>query len=423
LQNKIALNDRETYECLFKEYWEIIKVEERLTSEHVFAAQPDFRTCKPFQHHKENSKGEEKKVQNELKEGSRSDAIFAESPDYKKFESLLHHKKVSEVEEAQNEVKEGFTGDVTYVAHADYEKFKSFKHHKKISKVEEEEEESEDEEESEEEESEEEEEDDEEEESDEGNGLMSFTSDEDSKSAKRKRSNAEEFVGWGSKPLISFLESIGKHGTEPLTKWNVNSLIHEYIKVKSLDHPRYKEKFLPDERLFPIFKKKVVSKGDIYYLLEFHIAKRMDDSFEDKNNVQISNSSLDQHLNAKKSCIQSNLSTLIGKPPLRKGESFIKHSHFASINAHNIKLIYLKRSLVLEFSKQPESFLGKIVGTFVRARMDSNDPRQGKSYHLVRVSGNKFDTDLILCVHHFHSFFFCMLFHICSCSFSLLLMS
>ncbi|XP_027933417.1 zinc finger CCCH domain-containing protein 19-like [Vigna unguiculata] len=389
--NKIALNDRETYECLFKEYWEIIKVEERLTSEHVFAAQPDFRTCKPFQHHKENSKGEEKKVQNELKEGSRSDAIFAESPDYKKFESLLHHKKVSEVEEAQNEVKEGFTGDVTYVAHADYEKFKSFKHHKKISKVEEEEEESEDEEESEEEESEEEEEDDEEEESDEGNGLMSFTSDEDSKSAKRKRSNAEEFVGWGSKPLISFLESIGKHGTEPLTKWNVNSLIHEYIKVKSLDHPRYKEKFLPDERLFPIFKKKVVSKGDIYYLLEFHIAKRMDDSFEDKNNVQISNSSLDQHLNAKKSCIQSNLSTLIGKPPLRKGESFIKHSHFASINAHNIKLIYLKRSLVLEFSKQPESFLGKIVGTFVRARMDSNDPRQGKSYHLVRVSGVEFD--------------------------------
>ncbi|QCD77604.1 hypothetical protein DEO72_LG1g1231 [Vigna unguiculata] len=117
----------------------------------------------------------------------------------------------------------------------------------------------------------------------------------------------------------------------------------------------------------------------------------MDDSFEDKNNVQISNSSLDQHLNAKKSCIQSNLSTLIGKPPLRKGESFIKHSHFASINAHNIKLIYLKRSLVLEFSKQPESFLGKIVGTFVRARMDSNDPRQGKSYHLVRVSGVEFD--------------------------------
>ncbi|KAG2395273.1 uncharacterized protein HKW66_Vig0073510 [Vigna angularis] len=335
--NKIALNDRETYECLFKEYWEIIKVEERLTSADVFAAQPDFRTCKHFQHHKKNSKGEEKEVQNGLKEGWRSDAVFAASPDYKKFDSLLHHKKVSNVEEDQNEVKEGFTADVTFAARAEYK------------------------------------------------------NDEDSKPAKRKRSNSEEFVGWRSKPLISFLASIGKHETEPLTKWNVNSLIHEYIKEKSLDHPRYKGKFLPDERLFPIFRKKVVSKRDIYYLLEFHIAKKMEDSFEDENNVQISNSSLDEHLIAKNSCTRSNLSTLIGKPPLKKGDFFIKHSHFASINAHNIKLIYLKRSLLLELSKQPESFLGKIVGTFVRARMDSNDSRQRKSYHLVRVLGVEFD--------------------------------
>ncbi|BAT87926.1 hypothetical protein VIGAN_05135100 [Vigna angularis var. angularis] len=394
--NKIALNDRETYECLFKEYWEIIKVEERLTSADVFAAQPDFRTCKHFQHHKKNSKGEEKEVQNGLKEGWRSDAVFAASPDYKKFDSLLHHKKVSNVEEDQNEVKEGFTADVTFAARAEYKKFKSFKHHKKISKVEEEEEEeSEDEEESEEGEEEDEEEEseegEEEEESEEGNGLMSLSSDEDSKPAKRKRSNSEEFVGWRSKPLISFLASIGKHETEPLTKWNVNSLIHEYIKEKSLDHPRYKGKFLPDERLFPIFRKKVVSKRDIYYLLEFHIAKKMEDSFEDENNVQISNSSLDEHLIAKNSCTRSNLSTLIGKPPLKKGDFFIKHSHFASINAHNIKLIYLKRSLLLELSKQPESFLGKIVGTFVRARMDSDDSRQRKSYHLVRVLGVEFD--------------------------------
>ena len=385
MQNKIALNDRETYECLFKEYWEIIKAKERLTREDVFSAQPDFRTCKPFQYHKKNRTGEEEEVKNELKEGLSSDDIFSASLDYKKFEPLLHHKKVSKTEEeVQNEVKEGLTGDDTFAAQTGFKKFKGFLHHKKISKVEEEESEEEE------------------------NDLRSWTSDEDSKSAlqsaKRKRSNSEEFVGWGSKPLIGFLASIGKHETEPLTKWAVNSLIHEYINEKSLDHPRDKGKFLPDERLFPVFRKKVVSKRDIYYLLGFHFAKKMDDPSEDKNNVQISNSSLDKHPNAKKIC-GSRLSSLIGKPPLRKGDYFIKHSQFASINAYNIKLIYLKRSLVLELSKQPESLLGKIVGTFVRARMDSNDSRQGKSYHLVRVLGNKFHTDLILCAHYFHSFF------------------
>ncbi|KAK7332831.1 hypothetical protein VNO80_29587 [Phaseolus coccineus] len=390
--NKIALNDRETYECLFKEYWEIIKVKERLTREDVFSAQPDFRTCKPFQYHKKNRKGEEEEVPNELKEGLTSDDIFAASLDYKKFEPLLHHKKVSETEEeVQNEVKEGLTGDDIFAAQTGFKKFKGFLHHKKISKVEEEEE---SEEEVEAEESEEEEGEEEEESEEEENDLMSWTSDEDSKSAlqpaKRKMSNSEEFVGWGSKPLISFLASIGKHETEPLTKWAVNSLVHEYIKEKSLDHPRYKGKFLPDERLFPVFRKKVVSKRDIYYLLGFHFAKKMDDPSEDKNNVQISNSSLDQHPNAKKIC-GSRLSSLIGKPSLRKGDYFIKHSQFASVNAYNIKLIYLKRSLVLELSKQPQNFLGKIVGTFVRARMDSNDYRQGKSYHLVRVLGVEFD--------------------------------
>ena len=43
------------------------------------------------------------------------------------------------------------------------------------------------------------------------------------------------------------------------------------------------------------------------------------------------------------------------------------------------------------------------VGTFVRAKVDSNDSRQRKSYHLTRVLGTKLHTDLILCADHFLS--------------------
>ncbi|KAI9127473.1 hypothetical protein K1719_002032 [Acacia pycnantha] len=62
-------------------------------------------------------------------------------------------------------------------------------------------------------------------------------------------------------------------------------------------------------------------------------------------------------------------------------------SCFASINAENIKLIYLKQSLVIELSKQPESFEDKVIGTFVKIRTDPTDHRQGNHCHLVRVIG------------------------------------
>ena len=380
------MDDRETYECLFKEYWEIIKAKERLSTEDVFSAQPDFARWNPFQYHKRIRKDGEEEVQNELREGCTSDDFLAASVDYRMFKALQPHKKNSKGKKEQNEVKEGLTGEENFAAQTDCKKFKGFLHHKKISKVVEEKEESE-------------EEDEEEESEEEENDLMSALL-----PVKRKRSNSEEFVGWGSKPLMSFLASIGKHETEPLTRWAVNSLIQEYINKKSLDHPRYKGKFLPDERLFPLFRKKVVSKRDIYYLLEVHFAKKMDYSSKDKNNGQTSNSSLGKQLNDKITWTSS-LSSLIGKPLLRKGDVVIKHSHFASISADNIKFIYLKRSLVLELSKQPESFLDKMVGSFVRARMESNDPRQARPYHLVRVLGNKFHTYLIRFAHYVHSFY------------------
>ncbi|KAK7397347.1 hypothetical protein VNO78_18516 [Psophocarpus tetragonolobus] len=184
----------------------------------------------------------------------------------------------------------------------------------------------------------------------------SWASDEDNKPAQQKRNNSEEFVGWGSKPLISFLASIGKYETEPLAQWDVNSIIHEYIKEKNLDHPRDKGKFFPDERLFPIFRKKVISKRCIYSLLGIHFAKELDDSPVEKNDDQIRNSSTNKHLNNQATCMESRLSSLIEKPLLKKGDFFIKHSRFASINT-----------------------------------VDSNDSRERNSHHLLRVLGVEFD--------------------------------
>ena len=276
MQNKISVDGRETYEGLFKEYWEIIKANEGLTIDNVSAALTN-----------------NKKVMN----------------------SLLR-RNVNEGEEEKQNDSVSWDGDEDYM------------------------------------------------------GKL--------KSTKRKMSNSLEFLGWGSKPLLSFLASIGKYHTEPLTQWCVRSLIYEYIKEKNLYHPKDKKKFLPDEKLFPIFRKKVVSQNQIYPLLEFHFAEKLDDRDGEENNDQTP-------------CMESRLSGLIGKPLLKKGDLFIKASCFVSISASNINLIYLKRSLVLELSKQLESFMGKVVGAFVRVKEESSDCRQMKSHHLVRVVGSKLD--------------------------------
>lgn len=310
LQNRISLDDEETYECLFKEYWKNVKVKEGLTGDDFSAAQPNYRKSKRFVHHTSCIEGEEEK-QND------------------------------------SNGNENYTG----------------KHKEKQN---------------------------------DSNGDEDYTGKH--KWTKRKRYNSNEFVGWGSKPLFSFLTYIGRYEIEPLTQSEVKSLIYAYIKEKNLHHPTDKRKFLPDDKLFPIFRKKVMSKYQIFRLLEFHLAKELDDSAAEKNHDQNKSISTDKHINNQATCIESRLSGLVGKPLLKKGDVLIKPSCFASINAKNINLIYLKRSLVLELSKQHESFVSKVVGAFVRAKVDLDDHKQRKSYHLLRVIGNKLHAYLILCL-------------------------
>jgi chromatin remodeling complex protein RSC6 len=272
LQKKIDLNDRETYECLFKEYWEIVKRKEGLTEEDVSAALPNNRKRNDFVPHTSCSEGEEEK---------------------------------------QNDSN-----------------------------------------------------------SNEDDTSMR-------KRNKQKRYSSMEFDGWASKPLANFLASIGRYETEPMIQWGIKSLICEYIKENNLYHPKDKKKFFPDDKLFPIFKKKVVRMSQIYPLLESHITKKSDDSAVNENHDQNKNCSTDN----------KHIDDETEKPRLEKGDLSIKYGCFASINAKNVTLIYLKRTLVLDLSKQPESFVSKVVGTFVRARVDSNDHKLWNSYHLVRVIG------------------------------------
>ncbi|URD73549.1 Plus-3 domain [Musa troglodytarum] len=90
-------------------------------------------------------------------------------------------------------------------------------------------------------------------------------------------------------------------------------------------------------------------------------------------------------------------------------------SCYASIVRKNINSVYLKRSLIMEFLKSPDTFEEKVTGCFVRVKVDPEDfyfvPE--KRYKLGQVTGVKkalqtykvgtMSTDVVLRVSNYHA--------------------
>ncbi|KAL5572201.1 hypothetical protein UlMin_021798 [Ulmus minor] len=204
---------------------------------------------------------------------------------------------------------------------------------------------------------------------------------------KRNKSKKQEFIGWGSKPLIEFLKSIGKYTTEQLNHYEVDSIIKEYIRERKLLDPEKKHKVICDEKLYSIFRKKSLMKSKILYLLESHFVESSDDS-EDENEYKICLRNKDENTVAAPTCKKQRTLSLDENTPEKEVCEVFKESGFASIVAENIKLIYLRKSVVEDLLKQPESFEGKVIGSYVRVKTDRRDYLQRRSsYQLLPVTG------------------------------------
>ncbi|KAK6921249.1 Plus-3 domain [Dillenia turbinata] len=209
---------------------------------------------------------------------------------------------------------------------------------------------------------------------------------------ERKKAKRMEYIGWGSKPLIDFLNSIGEDTTHKLSQYDVINIVNVYIHKMKLADPIKKKTIHFDEKLYSLFgkKKKKVSRFKINELLDDHFSENIqhsegetgcssddkDSSHDEDENVFVSGT------REKKEC--SNM-----KPPKKKVNCNVVENCFASIVASNIKLIYLRRSLVTDLVRQPETFEEKVVGCFVRVRSDPNNYLQKNSHQLVQVKGIK----------------------------------
>ncbi|KAJ7967958.1 Zinc finger CCCH domain protein [Quillaja saponaria] len=204
-------------------------------------------------------------------------------------------------------------------------------------------------------------------------------------SLKRKvNTKKKEFIGWGSRTLIEFLNFIGKDTRKELSQHDVNSIITGYCKENKLFHPEKKRKVICDEQLQSLFGRKSVNKNSIFNLLTAHLAENVEQMEEDE--VEYSSDDRGELVpvgHERRKALSSS------KKHHKELVPEVQQSCLASIVTENIKLVYLKRSLVEELLKQPETFDGKLIGSFVRIKSDPNDYLQKNYHQLLQVTGAK----------------------------------
>ncbi|GAA0156215.1 hypothetical protein LIER_38236 [Lithospermum erythrorhizon] len=198
---------------------------------------------------------------------------------------------------------------------------------------------------------------------------------------QKGRSSKMEFDGWASKSLIQFLRLIGKDTIESLSEQEVTSIINDYIRHHKLTDPKMKKRILCDAHLQSLFRKKVVHKNKIKDLLEAHFYENQQESEEVEDEMEC-DLDVDNYKGKEKGKREA-------PKKEREREASVPQSRFAAIVGENLKLVYLKKSLVYELHKQPESFKDKITGCFVRAKAHPHDIYQRNSHLLMRVTGVK----------------------------------
>ncbi|XP_057809204.1 uncharacterized protein At5g08430-like [Salvia miltiorrhiza] len=197
------------------------------------------------------------------------------------------------------------------------------------------------------------------------------------------RSSKDDFIGWGSRSLIDFLSSIGKRTDKKLSQQDVTSIVNTYVKENNLLHPEKRKMILCDARLQSLFRKKQTNKNKVYDLLEVHFAENYDESEKD----ELGYDSEDDDSGILDVCKNQRKLNTVRKSPKEELANNVPFGCFASIVVENVKLVYLRRSLLLELLKQPKSFAEKVVGCFIRVKSDPYDYCSRNSHQLIRVRG------------------------------------
>ncbi|XP_011025907.1 PREDICTED: zinc finger CCCH domain-containing protein 44 [Populus euphratica] len=196
---------------------------------------------------------------------------------------------------------------------------------------------------------------------------------------------------WATKELLDFVSHMKNGDMSALSQFDVQSLLLEYIKRNDLRDPHQKSHIFCDSRLIKLFGKEHVGHFEMLKLLEYHFLVKEKSPVDETTLMGVSNAGGGQVEAAGNSDSQ----LVTGSDRRRKTRKKMDDrgpqingnpEDYAAIDVHNIRLLYLKRSLMENLMDDAGKFHEKVVGSFVRIRISGGDQKQDM-YRLVQVVG------------------------------------
>ncbi|KAF4369619.1 hypothetical protein G4B88_021424 [Cannabis sativa] len=222
--------------------------------------------------------------------------------------------------------------------------------------------------------------------------VKSRTKDKDSRKATRATASGGQSAGdnnaWASKELLEFVMHMRNGDISPLSQFDVQALLLEYIKRNKLRDPRRKSQIICDSRLQNLFGKPRVGHFEMLKLLESHFLAKEDSHTDDLQGSVVDTEASQLEADGNDDGVGKSGKDKKRKSR-RKGDGKGPQSNlddYAAIDNHNINLIYLRRNLVEDLIDDTANFHDKVVGAFARIRISGTGQKQDL-YRLVQVTG------------------------------------
>ncbi|KAL3038882.1 hypothetical protein AAZX31_01G156100 [Glycine max] len=188
-----------------------------------------------------------------------------------------------------------------------------------------------------------------------------------------------ECTKWATKELLEFVAHMKNGDTSLLSQFDVQTLLLEYANKNNLRDPQQKSQIVCDSRLLNLFGKTRVGHIEMLKLLEPHFLLKDNGPAENTFGAGIINAVASEG----EAIDNYNKQLMLVDDKRCKTHN---PDAYAAIDVHNINLIYMRRSLMENLTEDTEKIHEKVVGSFVRIRISSNDQKQDM-YRLVQVVG------------------------------------
>ncbi|RAL46532.1 hypothetical protein DM860_004811 [Cuscuta australis] len=209
----------------------------------------------------------------------------------------------------------------------------------------------------------------------------------DEPQSKANDSVMKGYPEWGTKELLEFVAYMKNGDMSPLSQFDVQELLLDYIKRNNLRDPHKKSEILCDLKLKNLFGKSRLGHIEMLKLIEFHFLIKdctKKNAFIPAGIVGSSSNHLEANVSNSSSRHKNKR-----RKPCKKGEEKAPQNsldEYAAIDAHNINLIYLRRGLMENIFEDGEKFHDKVIGSIVRIKISANDQKLDM-YRLVHVVG------------------------------------